>query len=300
MWASVDALDCRSADRQNGAVIDPVAVLRHLGVGGIGVAQPLTGGTDTLNWRVEAGGEAMVLRVFRPAQGPAADREATAIAAARGVVPVPRIVQRGTWEERPVTLLEWCPGRPLWEVLAQAPVREVEALGIEFGRTQARIHGVDAPAGWATDNWLHWAGETPVVDRLRATTSTMRRRPALLHLDYHPANVLVADGRISGILDWVNALAGDPRADIARTYSILIADPFVRQETWPASAFRHGWRSGYEQEAGRADELAPFVAWAGAVMLRDLAGRLSDDDRRAVDTWSRRWARCSGVSEGAD
>ena len=43
----------------------------------------------------------------------------------------------------------------------------------------------------------------------------------LLHLDYHPLNVLGEAGAISGVLDWTNADGGDPRADVARTGAIL-------------------------------------------------------------------------------
>lgn len=39
----------------------------------------------------------------------------------------------------------------------------------------------------------------------------------LLHMDLRPENVLVRAGRPAAILDWSNALAGDPALDLART-----------------------------------------------------------------------------------
>ncbi len=42
----------------------------------------------------------------------------------------------------------------------------------------------------------------------------------LLHLDFHPENILF-DGQSYTIIDWVNAKAGNPVMDIARTYVIF-------------------------------------------------------------------------------
>jgi aminoglycoside phosphotransferase (APT) family kinase protein len=42
-------------------------------------------------------------------------------------------------------------------------------------------------------------------------------RPVALHGDYWPGNVLFRDGRLVGIVDWEDALFGDPLADLAIT-----------------------------------------------------------------------------------
>jgi aminoglycoside phosphotransferase (APT) family kinase protein len=42
-------------------------------------------------------------------------------------------------------------------------------------------------------------------------------RPVVLHGDYWPGNVLFRDGRLVGIIDWEDALFGDPLADLAVT-----------------------------------------------------------------------------------
>lgn len=41
-------------------------------------------------------------------------------------------------------------------------------------------------------------------------------RPALVHDDYFPANVLWYRGRVSGVVDWQTGEIGDPRADVAQ------------------------------------------------------------------------------------
>ena len=38
--------------------------------------------------------------------------------------------------------------------------------------------------------------------------------PTFIHRDYHPANILFADGRISGVIDWVSACRGPTGADV--------------------------------------------------------------------------------------
>jgi prepilin-type processing-associated H-X9-DG protein len=41
-----------------------------------------------------------------------------------------------------------------------------------------------------------------------------RHERCLIHRDYHPGNVLWADGAVSGVIDWSNASVGSPNADI--------------------------------------------------------------------------------------
>jgi aminoglycoside phosphotransferase (APT) family kinase protein len=47
-------------------------------------------------------------------------------------------------------------------------------------------------------------------------------RPVILHGDYWPGNVLWRDGLLAGIIDWEDAMFGDPLADLA----------VARQELW--------------------------------------------------------------------
>jgi hypothetical protein len=193
------------------------------------------------------------------------------------------------------------PGRPLRDEVRAAPWRSW-ALGREFGHAQAKIHRVPVPAALASDPvaWIEWANpDRPLRARLLAVT----REPAvLLHLDYHPLNVLVAGGQISAILDWANARAGDPRADLARTASILHFAPLWESlpalvQVFARRAFVAGWRHGYRDAAGPMTGMAPFYAWAGAVMVRDLTPRLGRPDLpwltpgvlEHVDQWSEAW-----------
>lgn len=170
---------------------------------------------------------------------------------------------------RPVTVLAWCEGTTILDRLLAQP-SDAGWLGDLLGRTQAAIHRLAPPVGW----------DRAPTDRL-------------LHFDRHPANVMVAGREISGVLDWVNATAGDPRRDVARTYSMLVADPrsvALRQERpHVVHAFRRAWSRGYVEAAGPLVELGAFIGEAGTFMGHDLGGRLDRGQLAGIERWTERW-----------
>jgi aminoglycoside phosphotransferase (APT) family kinase protein len=266
--------------------IDPLTVLSSVGLDGIASIEPVQGGADAAIWRVEHGGQRYALRVLRPDQADQARREVAAMrTAADGGVPVPGVVATATWHDRPVLLLSWCSGRPLAEALLAGPadLSRIRSLGVAFGRVQAAIHALPVPADLPT---LAISSEKAATSEpaLAARLSELpQRSPALIHLDYHPLNVLIEGERVTAVLDWANARVGDPRADLARTFAIVRLAPLPTEipvETGRAAlrAFETGWRRGYEEAAGPIGELAPFCWWAGMVMERELAPRVGRPD----------------------
>ncbi len=263
--------------------LDPITILAALGIANPAAVAPAQGGAATAIWRVEHHGGTYALRDFRPGQADTCQREIVAMEAARlAGIPVPTIHAAITWQEYPVLLLEWCAGEPMWAILQRQPWR-VWQLGAMFGRMQATMHRVPAPSDWEheLDAWITWVGpdEMEIQDRLRMQS---RATPVLLHLDFHPLNVLSDGRRITCVLDWANARAGDPRADVARTYTILRVEPYFPHQSLWLRIFRrilaHGWRHGYQQIHGALDHMDLFYAWAGAVMVRDLAPRVHQAD----------------------
>ncbi len=283
--------------------LDPIDVLAALGVRHPGSIAPVRGGSDAQIWRVEYESTSFALRVLRPEQQLVAQREVAALAAAQQAgLPVPRLHTHGSWNGYPALLLGWCPGRTLASVLGKQPWR-IRALGLAFGRAQASIHRIAAPPG-LDESWIAWAGDDPsLAQRLRQAQSAP---PAMLHGDYHPLNVLAGGDGISCILDWANARAGDPRADLARTWTILRIEPLGPHASPALEAVRRilawYWRRGYREVAGRIDDNPLFRAWAGAVMQRDLARRIEkpgswwrQEHLDRLKRWTDRQRRAAGV-----
>ena len=280
--------------------LEPNAILAALGFERPGSTERVSGGRDTAIFRVELGGELYALRVFRPGEDGVARREAQVMrAAGEGGVTVPRVCAEGRWRDRAALLLFWCPGRPMAEELAARPWR-AWPLGVLFGRCQAAIHGRSSPEALraAGRSWIDWAGpdEEALAARLRKTDPC---EGSLLHLDYHPLNVMTDGERITGVLDWTNACAGDPRADYARTLTILRLDSGTASPLVLAvlRVFEAGWRNGYRRITGMTSEMAPYYAWAGAVMLHDRGprpdrpGGMTARELGRVRAWTERWRK---------
>jgi aminoglycoside phosphotransferase (APT) family kinase protein len=250
--------------------------------------RPVSGGFATSVWRVESGAGTFALRVFAAYQRSVLDRELLAMrAAAAGGVAVPRVHAVGSYDDRPAMLSEWCRGRMLLQVLRSQPWRLLQ-LGHAFGRLQRRIHQIPAPPELRS-NWIDWQGqcEPRLADRLRQLSVPDDR---LLHLDYHPLNVIAEGGRLTAVLDWTNAHGGDPRADLARTVAILRIEPAGPKglKRLPVLALEAGWRSGY---GPFGPDMAAFYAWAGGSMLNDLASRNTAEQLKPVRLWTDTWSR---------
>jgi aminoglycoside phosphotransferase (APT) family kinase protein len=154
-----------------------------------------------------------------------------------------------------------------------------------MGEAQRGLHEVEAPpevtAALEDDSHPFGAGRdvTGLPDGNR-----------LLHLDWHPLNLLVDErDRLVGIIDWDNARRGHPLLDLARTESLLTADPAL--ESLPRALhgrlarFRDAWAEGYGDEARRI--LAVARRWASRVMLDDLAPKHADAPEmlRGIREW---------------
>jgi hypothetical protein len=78
------------------------------------------------------------------------------------------------------------------------------------------------------------------VREVGAETDTMTGAD-LVHLDYHPGNVLVDGGRVTGIIDWDGAARGDHRFDLVTLrFSVPQLDGLLR-ELVPADVLRPWW-----------------------------------------------------------
>jgi aminoglycoside phosphotransferase (APT) family kinase protein len=270
--------------------LDILAVAAALGLRAVAQATPTSGNSGAATWRVVHAGGTSAVRIFSAGHMVAVDREQRVMETARAAgLPVPAIERLRMWQDRPVMVLEWMRGRTVADELAARPWRTWH-LGHVFGQMLAAIHQVPAPGGIST--WLDWLSDdhAPLRIRLAALPQGTHR---LLHLDYHPLNVLTDGERITGVLDWTNALAGEPRADVARTVTILRLDSGARTvlKSGILWLFEQGWRAGYRAAGGSLEGLTPFYAWAGAVMGDDLAAKRTQAELARVHAWTERWQR---------
>ncbi|MBV9232262.1 MAG: aminoglycoside phosphotransferase family protein [Chloroflexi bacterium] len=276
--------------------LDPYAILQELRFNEATTVNVVRGGSDMAIWRIERANETFALRVFHRGRQERYEREQAAMQTAQaGGIPVPKIHAAGIWHDYPALLLSWLPGWPLAHELRVRPWR-VWLLGVLFGRMQAAIHALRAPdiLLQSPDEWIAWPGpdEEALRERLRTTD---HHTDTLLHLDYHPLNVLTDGRTITGVLDWTNAKAGDARADVARTVSILRIDfiddgtPRLLLERAVRKVFERGWRTGYEQQGAPLRDLRLFYAWAGAVMERDLTHKREARDLARIHRWTMNW-----------
>jgi aminoglycoside phosphotransferase (APT) family kinase protein len=169
-----------------------------------------------------------VLKLFRAAgEAPAAAREADVLSALPALgVRAPRLVAQVTVDGRPGIVMERVDAPDWLRVLGQRPW-VAATIGRALAVTHRAIHEVRAPAGLPTvherlrsrlreshdlDGSTR-AAALRLVDALAIDTS-------LAHGDFHLENLL-GPFDAATVIDWSNAAAGPPAADVARTMTVL-------------------------------------------------------------------------------
>jgi aminoglycoside phosphotransferase (APT) family kinase protein len=66
---------------------------------------------------------------------------------------------------------------------------------------------------------MPWTG--PGIDWLRQHRPAEPGRPSICHCDYHPFNVLVHEGQVTGILDWGGLALADQAYGVGNTLVLL-------------------------------------------------------------------------------
>lgn len=261
-------------------------VLDRLGVDPSAEVVPAPGGASESAWFVRVDGDRYVLRL----DGSTArtDARLAAMNAAREAgLPAPALVRRSDEPGRIALLLTYLEGVPVLDLLLRS-ADDATRWAFRMGALHRRLHEIAAPPT-----------VIPVTDELGRPFHLGEMRgelppgDSLLHLDWHPGNLLAdeATGEITGIVDWDNARRGHASLDLARTESMFTVEPFV-QELDPESRrmireVRQAWADGYGPEASAIP--AASRRWAGRVMLEDLAHRYADRPER-LDA-ARRWAQ---------
>ncbi|HZT85969.1 MAG TPA: phosphotransferase [Gaiellaceae bacterium] len=136
-------------------------------------------------------GAGRVLRRFKTGGEP--EREALVMRhARRHGYPVPDVLR----VRADALVLEKVEGPTMWQAACDEP-STVPEHAATLARLHAELHELEAPAGLAV----------------------VGRGERLLHLDLHPANVILSrDGPV--VIDWTNARRGEPAFDVALTWVI--------------------------------------------------------------------------------
>ena len=265
------------------------ALLTALGLPEGATATRAPGGTDAPVWRLDAADRQYALRLRPAFAGPAMRRETEAMAYARiGGLPVPEVLRAETIDDVSCLLTTWSPGETLAAALLEHGA-DPARLGTACGRLMAQLHGLDAPVVLAAS--AGWLRSTEVEARLLAGVPDMTHS-RLLHLDFHPFNILTDGREVTGVIDWVNAGAGDPRQDLARTLAILrlvMPKAVPSSFTAPLAALTDAWLEGYEEIAGAPRGMKPFLGWAGLRTIRDLSAKFPPDALRVMEAEVARW-----------
>ncbi|MDG4861404.1 aminoglycoside phosphotransferase family protein [Streptomyces sp. T-3] len=146
-------------------------------------------------------------------------------------LPVPTPLRLGEPSARfpkPWTIATWVPGTPA----DREPVSEGERAADALAGFLSALHR-EAPAG-APVNPLRGVPLSALDFDASFVDPALREiwddalaapdwsgQPLWLHGDLHPANVVVADGTLSGVLDFGELCAGDPATDLSAAWILL-------------------------------------------------------------------------------
>jgi aminoglycoside phosphotransferase (APT) family kinase protein len=143
-------------------------------------------------------GPGLVLR--RSREGHSLATEARTLDYVRGFgYPVPAVDEMS--DDGADMILERIEGRSMVDAISARPWT-IRRQGKVLADLHRRLHEIPAP---------EWVGPAPCGDGDR-----------LLHLDFHPLNVMVTK-RGPVVIDWPNARRGDPNVDVALTWALMAA-----------------------------------------------------------------------------
>jgi aminoglycoside phosphotransferase (APT) family kinase protein len=194
------------------------------------------GGWDNQQWRL---GDELAVRMPRTQRAPdllRREQRWLPVLAPRLPLPIPKPVRIGEPSElfpRTWTIATWVPGEPA----DRAPISEYDDSLAGF---LTALH-VEAPADAPTspdrgvplktltpDEWFAYApsevaGDVRDIWADAVSAPDWDRPPLWVHADLHPANVVTANGALTGVIDFGDVCSGDPAIDLAAAWVLLPA-----------------------------------------------------------------------------
>lgn len=202
----------------------------------------IDGGWDNQQWRL---GDELAVRLPRTERAPGLLRQEQRwlpVLAPRLPLPTPvpiRVGEPSPLFEHPWTIARWVGGDPA----DQEPITHPGSAGILAGFLRA-LH-TEAPEEAPTNptrgiplaemqkqvsgKWFDVIADHEYADAARevwqeaAEASAWQGPRVWLHGDLHPANVVVRDGALAGVIDFGDMCAGDPATDLSAAWILLPA-----------------------------------------------------------------------------
>jgi len=160
-------------------------------------------------------------------------------------IPVPQVLEYDATYQNPLAhpfmIMERLEGINLFEAVERLDEAEMKKLLREIAAVLHRVHRVDATGlkirefptlqsllDWGLSNLKRFAALSPVKNFEELERWIQGNRPgeatynkAFIHNDFHALNIMVKGDRLSGILDWNDAIVGEAQADVA-LFSLLM------------------------------------------------------------------------------
>jgi aminoglycoside phosphotransferase (APT) family kinase protein len=236
---------------------------QHPDLAGLDVAE-LANGWDNVIFRL--GSELTVRLPRREMAARLIDHEQAVLPALAEVlpIPIPAPVRVGgpsldypwSWSVNP-----WIPGSIAATTPLADPTREAQRLG-DFMAALHATAPADAPPNPYRGHFignntslnyeraaqLAWGDEMLIRWHELVDVEPWQHAPTWVHGDVHGANLLVADGAISGVIDFGDVCAGDPATDLSIAWSLFDASD----------------RSVFRAAAGRGEHEIDDATWQRA------------------------------------
>ena len=194
------------------------------------------------------------------------------------------------------TLLSYIAGRNVEVALPELPEATQFEIGVEAGRELRKMHEMPHPnAGfdWAAhrrakyerqvanarEMRLSFARQDEVERYVEANLPLLDRVPVRFqHDDFHPANLIIDDGRLAGIIDFNRCDWGDPIEDFYKVpwFTVQASIPFARGQVM-------GYLVGGEPEAF----WARYNLYVAMTLHGNLTWTLQEQPHRMVE-WQAR------------
>lgn len=263
--------------------------------------EPLTEGEESQAFAFEGDGESLVVRINKTRTGFDKDHYAHRHFTSADL-PVPEVRSVEAFDDQWLCISVRAPGQTLqalsseagtyahavadtMDALASIDVSALSSFGAFDASGRAPFdHWCEYLAAISDPNYFDWSAVSgiapsakvqPLLDRVTELAPTCPDTRQLVHGDFGSNNVLVASGRVTAVIDWSEAMLGDPLYDVANIFfwRTWLACMEEQANFFELHRDRRGWNADrlvcYQLRIGlqsahdaATDGDADFVHWA--------------------------------------